>query len=98
MDGACVALVAYYQNHTEGGWWWRLPAAPQPTQRHAGGAADEALHDRYDFYGEVGTVPRNASADYGLEWMWLGPVGDYQFPIALNRHAIFGTLVDAGAG
>ena len=44
--------------------------------------------------GEIGVVPRNATTG-GLEWMWLGPVGDLQFPIALSRHAIFGPLVAA---
>eukprot|EP01051_Picozoa_sp_SAG22_P022132 SAG22_NODE_5182_length_1068_cov_1.867905_2_plen_206_part_00 len=79
---ACNALAAYYAapKHAP----WLRHAAPAVGTALAGGAVDATmLNDTYDFYGEVGKVPRNP--DGGLDWYNRGPVDDDEFMFALNR-------------
>ena len=70
---ACKAVAAYYSGAKTAA--WLRHASPPAGTAWAGGAVDEvALNDTYDFYGEVGRVPRNA--DGGLNWYFRGPVHD----------------------
>ena len=48
---------------------------------------------RYDFYGEVGRVKRNA--DGGLDWYDQGPDHDREFMFALNRMGSWDQLLGA---
>ena len=70
---ACKAVAAYYSGAKTAA--WLRHASPPAGTALAGGAVDEVvLNDTYDFYGEVGRVPRNA--DGGLDWYFRGPVHD----------------------
>eukprot|EP01043_Picozoa_sp_COSAG02_P089834 COSAG02_NODE_26768_length_625_cov_0.874525_1_plen_134_part_10 len=70
---ACKAIAAYYSGAKSAS-WLRDPSPP-PGTALAGGVVDEVrLNDTYDFYGEVGRVPRNV--DGGLDWFFRGPVDD----------------------
>ena len=77
-EAACRLLSAYYDTSPAGA-AFRLAAAPPAGTGRAGGAADAALNDTYDFYGEVARVPRNVSCDGrsgGLDWFDWGPIHD----------------------
>jgi hypothetical protein len=96
-EEACGLLSNYYLT-TDTGKSLRLPSAPVSGTGTAGGAADSALKDVYDFYGEVSTVPRNVTCggvSGGLDWTYSGPIHDEEYFVALNRHAIFDSLLAA---
>ena len=83
FTATCNAVSAYYASSARAS-WLRRPA-PLAGSGVVGGQTDDVrLRDTYDFYGEVGKVPRNA--DGGLDWNCTGPVNDVEFMYALNRH------------
>eukprot|EP00039_Didymoeca_costata_P022284 m.4202 g.4202 ORF g.4202 m.4202 type:complete len:684 (+) comp2922_c0_seq1:124-2175(+) len=90
-EGACSLLCQYYRDENNVPFWRRAPRPPGTGK--VGGTADDALKDKYDFYGEVGVVPRYSNGS--LDWHYEGPIGDDEYMYALNRHEIFMTLVDA---
>jgi hypothetical protein len=86
QTAACNAVAQYYADASTASWLRK--AAPRPGTSRAGGGVDAVLlNDTYDFYGEVGRVPRNA--DGGLDWLFTGPVNDDEFCYALNRHGVW---------
>ena len=96
-EAACALLSAYYTDSQTGG-PLRLSSTPPPSAGSVGGDADAALHDIYSFYGEVSKVPRNvtcAGMGGGLDWVFWGPIHDEEYFVALNRHQIFVSLLDA---
>lgn len=83
---ACNEVAQYYADASTAGWLRK--AAPHPGTARVGGSVDAVmLNDTYDFYGEIGRVPRNK--DGGLDWHDYGPVGDDEFCYALNRHFVW---------
>ena len=95
LQVACEALAAYYRNSSSGA-WVRLRQPPAPSDRRAGGNADD-LVDRDIFHlsgvGQVARVPRNA--DGGFDWLDEGPKDDPEFMNCLNRHQSFTDLLSA---
>ena len=70
---ACKVVATYY-SEAKSASWLRHPSPP-PGTALAGGEVDEVMvNDTYDFYGEIGRVPRNS--DGGLDWFFRGPVDD----------------------
>ena len=64
---ACNELAAYYANANTSGWLRNPGPTCRPSRSRVGGAVDAVIwNDTYDFYGEVGKVPRNK--DGGLDW------------------------------
>jgi hypothetical protein len=89
---ACNAISVYYAQATTAP-WLRHPV-PKVGTGMVGGQTDAVLlNNTYDFYGEVGTVPRNT--DGGLDWACDGPVQDVEFMYALNRHSVWQAFDDA---
>ena len=71
LSGACDAVAQYYADAATAS-WLRKPG-PRPGRSLVGGNIDAIVfNDTFDFYGEVGRVPRNA--DGGLDWCVLGDV------------------------
>lgn len=88
----CNAVSAYYAASTRVS-WLRQPAPLEGSSVVGGQTDDVRLSDTYNFYGEVGKVPRNA--DGGLDWNFTGPVNDVEFMYALNRHGAWRSFNDA---
>ena len=64
------------------------------SSRLAGGAADGALRDHYDFYQQSSNVPRLPGG--GLNWSYCpAPQFDSQWMLALQRHPMFESLAEA---
>ena len=92
LTSACNQLATYYANSANAA--WLRHAAPTRGYKLAGGYVDGvAYNDTYNFYGEKGKVPRNP--DGALDWDFTGPVHDAEFMYALNRHAVWDTVLDA---
>jgi hypothetical protein len=92
FTSACNGVANYYSSSTKVAWLRHI--APPPGNKRVGGDVDTVmLNDSYNFYGEVGRVPRNK--DGGLDWYNTGPVDDVEFMYALNRHFAWDEFLDA---
>lgn len=95
LGAACEALAKYYANGNTAT-WLRMASTPAPSTRAAGGQADAAVdHDIWTLggVGQTAKIPRND--DGGIDWYDKGPKSDPEFMNCVNRHTLFGTLLDA---
>lgn len=90
LPAACRELLTHYRAGTSGG--WLRGTAPVATDKRDA-SADAILRDRFTFYEQEDTVPRDA--DGHLDWSHIGPSKDREWAWALNRHFCMGTLMDA---
>ena len=87
---ACRSLLDFYRTHPVPFFADRQPiSAPFPTIDQA----DDILDDTLTLYQVRGRVPRRS--DGGWQWDYMGPEGDLEWCLGLNRHYHLAALFNA---